>query len=171
MTGRRGLHYLSGDATALAGAVPFIDRVFREEFDLPIADRVAKELDRVAAAFDANRDVIEIAENDGGLIGILVGAHDDAGPTPNTRVHYLAVDPAQRGRGVGRELLSRGLESCRQKRLALLRARSLALSSAAPRLFWMFGFRVIDVTPFTAAGRTRELLHFEKRLSPPTASP
>ena len=59
------------------------------------------------------------------------------------------------------------METCRQRGLVLLRARSFAFSPAAPHLYWLHGFRVSGVTATEIAGRKQETLLFERRLTPP----
>jgi L-amino acid N-acyltransferase YncA len=80
------------------------------------------------------------------------------------------VDASERNGGVGRELLFRGIEACRERRRLVLRARSFAASPAGPHLFWLYGFRVVDLVPVMVGEGTRESILFEKRLSPPASS-
>jgi GNAT superfamily N-acetyltransferase len=166
MAAKREIHYRERKPGDLTECAQLIERVFLEEFDLALGDRVSRELDEAAAAFDPERDLFTTAELDGKILGTLLVAHDGSARAEVTRFAWLVVDPAARGRGVGRELLSRAIESCRQKRLRVLRARSFALSAAGPRLYWMYGFRVVELLPVTVAGRSRETVLFEKRLTP-----
>ena len=76
------------------------------------------------------------------------------------------MDGAERNAGVGRELLFRGIETCRERRLFVLHARSFAGSPAGPHLYWLYGFHVVDLVPVTVGDETRESIHFEKRLTP-----
>ena len=143
---KREVQYVSKTPAILPEAGALIERIFREELDLPMADRIERERDLAAAAYDESRDVIETAELDGKLVGAVVVTHDDI-PVPGARLLWLGVDASYRGRGIGRHLVLRGVEACRQRRLPALRARTLAVSPALPHVFWMHGFRVIDFGP------------------------
>jgi ribosomal protein S18 acetylase RimI-like enzyme len=150
----------------LDDASRLIERVFREEFDLPLADRLEAEMSELKARFDEKRDLFTTAEENGRVVGALLITHDDE-PESGALFSWLVVESAARGRGIGRELLFRGMETCRQRGLVLLRARSFAFSSAAPHLYWLHGFRVSQVTATEVAGRTQETLFFERRLTAP----
>ena len=128
------------------------------------------EVASIAASFDAGRDALLTAERDGRLVGVLLVTRDLADPSA-AYFNWLIVDGSERGGGVGRELLFRGIEACREKRLLVLRARSFAGSPAGPHLYWLYGFRVVDLVPVTVGTGVRESILFEKRLSPPALSP
>ena len=167
MASKKEIQYRDLKPGELTESVRLIERVFLTEFDLALGDRVAREMDEAAAAFDPERDQFTTAEADGKILGTLLVAHDSSTRAEVTKFSWLVVDPAARGRGIGRELLFRAIETCRQKRLRVLRARAFALSAAGPRLYWMYGFRVIELLPLTVSGKTRETVLFEKRLTPP----
>jgi len=145
-----------------------VEKVFREEFDMPVKELLEKEMEQIRARFDESRDLFTTAETGGRVVGALVVTHDE---NPGESLFsWLVVEAAARGLGIGRELLFRGMETCRQRGLVVLRARSFAFSPAAPHLFWMHGFRVVGMVAKEVAGRPRETLLFEKRLTP-AASP
>jgi GNAT superfamily N-acetyltransferase len=154
-----------GDLAALA---PLAARVFREEFDTPESGQFLREAEAAAAIFDTGRDVCVTAESDGRDVGVLLvvpgGASGEAAVFA-----WLAVEGAVRGIGIGRELLFRGIEACRQRGRRLLRAYAFAVSPAACRLFWLYGFRVAGLEAFPVGSGTRERIVFEKRLDPPAA--
>lgn len=166
MAVKKEVQYCDRKPGDLNESARLIERVFLAEFDLAFGDRVAREIEEASAAFDPERDLFTTAELDGIILGTLLVAHDEAARTEVTKFSWLVVDPAARGRGIGRELLFRAIESCRQRRLRLLRARAFALSAAGPRLYWMYGFRVVELLPLIVAGRSREMVLFEKRLTP-----
>ncbi|MEO6324999.1 MAG: GNAT family N-acetyltransferase [Thermoanaerobaculia bacterium] len=166
MTVKREIQYRDRKPSELDECARLIERVLLSEFDLPLGDRIARELEEAGAAFDPERDQFTTAEQDGKILGTLLVAHDGTARAEVTKFSWLVVDPASRGRGIGRELLFRAIEACRQKRLRTLRARAFALSAAGPRLFWMYGFRVVELVPLTVAGKSREMVLFEKRLTP-----
>lgn len=151
---------------ALVAARAFVERVVAEDF----SDVVSEEAASIASAFDATRDALLTAERDGRLVGVLLVTLDLVDPAA-ARFIWLIVDGPERSSGVGRELLFRGIETCRERRLLVLRARSFASSPAGPHLYWLYGFRVVDLVPVTVGGKTRESILFEKRLSPPALPP
>ena len=83
---------------------------------------------------------------------------------------WLAVEGALRGSGIGRELLFRGIEACRQRGRNLLRAHAYAVSPAACRLYWLYGFGVAGLEAFPVGSGVRERIVFEKRLNPPATT-
>lgn len=171
MAARKGeVQYRDRFPGELEEAARLIDRVFREEFDIDHGEKIRQEVAEAEARFDRERDLFTTAELEGKTVGALLVSHDDARAFAAAQLSWLVVDPAVRGRGVGRELLFRCVDACRERRIPVLRARSFALSPAAPRLFWMYGFKVIDLAPTLVAGRPRETIHFEKRLPPPAAT-
>ena len=160
--------YQVRDVSFLDEASKLVEKVFREEFDIPLASRLEKEAREIRARLDESRDLFMAAETGGRLAGALVVAHEETA-SDSVLFWCLIVDAAARGRGIGRELLFRGMETCRQRGLVLLRAHSFAFSPAAPHLYWMHGFRVAGMAAVEIAGRPREALFFEKRLTPAAA--
>ena len=161
--------YRSLGADGLDAARAFVELVLSEEHDPLIAAAVRADAAIQVAVFDPREDVLLTAERDGRLLGVLLVIRDAVDPEA-ARFNWLVVDLSERNGGVGRELLSRGIEACRERRRLLLRARSFAASPAGPHLFWLYGFRVVDLVPVTVGDGTRESILFEKRLSP-LASP
>lgn len=149
-------------------AARLVTRVFHEEFDLPVGELLGRELETARWEFDEGRDLFLTAESGGRTVGALIAIHDAPAPAPTVLFAWLAVEGASRGQGIGRDLFGRGLETCRQRGLVRLRARSFALSAAAPHLYWLHGFRVVELLPVVLGGRTRETVLFEKLLTSPT---
>jgi len=162
--------YRSRGADALVAVRAFVERLVSEEYDAVVADVVRNEAASLARGFDAQGDALLTAERDGRLVGVLLVTRDLADPAA-AQFNWLIVDGSERNGGVGRELLFRGIEACRERRLLVLRARSFAGSPAGPHLYWLYGFRVVDLVPVTVGEGTRESILFEKRLSPPALSP
>lgn len=147
-----------------------VERVFREGFDLPVADRLDQELEEIRLRFDPERDLLLSAEAEGQTVGALFAVHDAAPAPEGARLGWLAVSPRFRQRGLGRALLSHALERFRSTRTPVVRARCFALAPAPARLYWEFGFRVAALATLRIGGRVRETILFEKRLAPPPAS-
>lgn len=164
MAQRREPVFRSRDLSDLDMAAAFVFQVVRDELGPDVAEASARSLEEVRRTYDPSRDVFEGADLERRLAGALLVAADPQAPG-SARLVWLAVDPSARGRGIGRELLSRALERCRERRIPALRARAFAAVPAATHLYWMLGFSVVDLTPFSVAGRpTRETIVFEKRL-------
>ncbi len=161
--------YQARGADALVAVRAFVERLVSEEYDAVVARFVQNEAASIARDFDAGRDALLTAERDGRLVGVLLVTRDLVDPAA-ARFNWLVVDASERNGGVGRELLFRGIEACRERRLLLLRARSFAGSPAGPHLYWLYGFRVVGLVPVTVGEATRESILFEKRLSPPALS-
>ena len=167
MTPQPPVEYRSRGPSDVAESERLVERVFREEFDLPLADRIAADAEAARWEYDETRDLLLTVEAGGRTVGTLLVLHDAPAPAPSVLFAWLVVEGPFRGRGFGRELLARGVETCRQRRLVRLRARSLAVSAAAPHLYWMHGFRVVGLSPVVISGRPRETMIFEKTLTPP----
>jgi len=161
--------YQSRGADALVAARAFVERLVSEEYNAVVAEVVRNEVASIANDFDAERDALLTAERDGRLVGVLLVTRDPVDEAA-ARFNWLIVDGSERNSGVGRELLFRGIEACRERRLLILRARSFAGSPAGPHLYWLYGFRVVDLVPVAVGDGTRESILFEKRLSPPALS-
>jgi GNAT superfamily N-acetyltransferase len=161
--------YRSLGAEGVVPARAFLERVVSEEYEPTVSAIVKADAAAYAAAFDPEHDFFMTAERDGRLVGLLLVTRDAIDPD-TARFDWLIVDGSERNGGVGRELLFRGIEECRQRRRLVLRARSFAASPAGPHLFWLYGFRVVDLVPVMIGDGTRESILFEKRLTPPAPS-
>jgi GNAT superfamily N-acetyltransferase len=166
----RGVVYGSRGADGLVPTRAFVERVVSRDYGPGALDFARAEATSSTAAFDPERDILLTAEREGRLVGILLITRDAVDPAA-ARFNWLIVDGAERNGGIGRELLFRGIEMCRERRLFFLRARSFASSPAGPHLYWLYGFRVVDLIPVAVGEGTRESILFEKRLDPPADSP
>ena len=169
MTPARDVRYRECGAADLPALAPLVARVFREEFDAPTDDAFAREAEAASLIFDARRDLCVAAEAEGRDVGVLL-VLPGGGSGEAAMFSWLAVEGALRGSGIGRELLFRGIEACRQRGRNLLRAYSYAVSPAACRLYWLYGFSVAGLEAFPVGGGVRERIVFEKRLNPPATT-
>ncbi len=151
----------------------FIERLFREEFDLPLAEHVARAVESARWDFDPARDLLLTVETASRTVGSLLVLHEGPSPAPTVSFAWFAVEGPHRGQGIGRELMARAVETCRERKIVRLRARSFAMTPAAPHLYWMHGFRVVELSQLPVAGHPREVILFEKLLAPrdPPTSP
>lgn len=159
--------YRSSGPDGVPEAFRLVERVFHEEYDVSVGEVLAQDAETARWQFDESRDLLLVAESDGRTVGSLLVLHDAPAPAPTVVFSWLVVDGASRGQGIGRDLFGRALESCREKGIVRIRAHSLAFSPAAPHLYWMHGFRVVELVPVVLGGRTRETLLFEKLLTSP----
>lgn len=150
-------------AGRLEGAAALVSRALKDD-PAVAAEALAADVAFAIRRSGDVRGLAEAAELDGRLVGLLLATPEDGLAKDAAMIACWVVDPEAQGQGIGRSLLLRAVERCRERRLASLRARTLPSSPAAYRLFWRHGFRVIDVLPQTVAGREREVVLFEKRL-------
>ena len=150
-------------------AARLVERVFREELDLPVGDLLARDAETARREFDESRDLLLSAEAGGRTVGTLLALHDTPAPGPTAAFRWLVVDGPSRTQGIGRDLFAQAIEICRQRGIVRLRARCFAVNAAAPHLYWMHGFRVVELLQVNVGGKPRETLLFEKLLEPPPA--
>jgi GNAT superfamily N-acetyltransferase len=165
----REVRYRGRDAGGLTALVPLVARVFQEEFDTPADDAFLREAEAASVVFDPQRDVCVTAEADGRDVGVLLVVPGGASGE-SALFAWLAVEGAFRGSGIGRELLFRGIEACRERGRTLMRAHAFAVSPAACRLYWLYGFRAAGLEAFAVGSGARERIVFEKRLEPPATT-
>lgn len=165
----REVRYLERGAADLPALAQLVARVYQEEFGASADGPFALEAEAASLVFDSRRDVCVAAEADGRDAGALLVV--PGGTSGEVAVFtWLAVEGAYRSSGIGRELLFRGIEACRQRGRNLLRTHAFAVSPAACRLYWLYGFRVSGLEAFPVGNGARERIVFEKRLDPPLAS-
>lgn len=157
--------YRDAGAEGLVAAGPLLDRVLRAEMGDAVAPLVAGALRDAGDRFDPTRDFVLLAEVGEEVVGAVVAGHEGTGEGP-TSLTFWAVEADLRGRGIGRELLRRSLDAARARSLPALTARCLAVSPQVPRLFWAHGFRVSRLAGIPVGSGVRELICFERRLSP-----
>jgi GNAT superfamily N-acetyltransferase len=165
----REVRYRDRAASDLTAIAALVAEVFQEEFDSPADDTFLREAEAASLIFDPRRDVCVTAETGGRDVGALLVA--PGGASGEAAVFaWLAVEGEFRGAGIGRELLFRGIEACRERGRNLMRAHAYAVSPAACRLFWLYGFRAAGLDAFPVGSGTRERVAFEKRLDPPAST-
>ncbi len=169
MTAPRDVRYRERGAAEIPGLAPLVARVFQEELDTPVDDPFTREAAAASVIFDPRRDLCVTAEVDGREVGVVLVV-PGGGSGETAVITWLAVEGALRGTGIGRELLFRGIEACRQRGRNLLRAHAFAVSPAACRLYWLYGFRVAGLEAFPVGSDARERVVFEKRLDLPATS-
>ena len=85
--------------------------------------------------------LFQLARADGELVGYVAGVIRRKGGEPNTRLDSIAVLPAWRRRGVGRQLLNWFLEESRRRQADRVTLEVLASNEAGRRWFAQASFR------------------------------
>jgi len=151
-------------ASFLAALAPPLARCIRTDLDEDLEAALEQELGRIAATCDAERDFILGHGPEAAPDGFLIAAHDEPGGT-ETSVVFWSVAPGARGRGLGKTLLCEAFREAARLGLPSLRVRCLASSASAARVLWECGFRVVALASWPFAGRHRECVVFEQRLT------
>jgi ribosomal protein S18 acetylase RimI-like enzyme len=98
---------------------------------------VAEGLSRFALSFDAQKDCLWIAERGEQIVGfIAIAGHSEL----EAQLRWFLVDPAQRGRGLGRLLLNKALHFCRERRFRSVFLWTVSDLKAAAHLYQSVGF-------------------------------
>jgi GNAT superfamily N-acetyltransferase len=159
--------YRSAGPEGVPEAFRLVEKIFHEEYDVSVGPLLAQDTETARWQFDESRDLLLVAESGGRSVGSLLVLHDAPAPAPSVVFSWIVVDGALRGQGIGKDLFGRALETSRERGIVRIRARSPVFSPAAPHLYWMHGFRVVELVPVVLGGRTRETLLFEKLLTSP----
>lgn len=101
-----------------------------------------------------------IAEEDGQVIGFLLGLVSDGGRTGY--IHLVGIDPNHRRRGVGKRLYQNFCERCVQSGLKELKAIGMVGHEGSLRFHAALGFDVREAPDYAGPGRTRVV--FTKQL-------
>lgn len=161
---------LSERAAAEIGPLEdLVESVFFGELDLDVRENFDRETDATRTSFDPERDFVLAAHAGEEFAGGLLVTHQRALTTEAAQLSWLVVAPPYRRRGLGRALLARGLELCRERRVPVVKARCIVHRSAPIRLYWELGFRVSAITGVLFHDRVRETIVLEKRLTLPPA--
>lgn len=107
------------------------------------------------------RDTSFVAERgDGSLAGFLCGVRSQSFDD-EAYVHFVGVDPAQRGAGLGRELYERFFEAVRPR--AIVRAVTSPVNQRSVDFHRAIGFGVERVDEdYDGAGESRVLLRWRR---------
>ncbi|MBI5523746.1 MAG: GNAT family N-acetyltransferase [Desulfarculus sp.] len=80
-----------------------------------------------------------IMEHEGRMVGFIIAFLSPARPGEGY-AHFLGVDPAYHGQGIGRRLYERFFEVCRQNGRSVVRACTSPVNSASVRFHQKMGF-------------------------------
>src|SRR5579862_7734088 len=112
------------------------------------------------------------AERDGELVGFLVGFLSQSRPG-EAYIHFVGVHPAERGRGLGRQLYQRFFAAARARGATLVRAVTAPVNHGSVRFHPQLGFGIepgdqqVDGIPVTTGydGDGQDRVRFTKHLT------
>ena len=129
----------NGDCEAVRGLVFGVLREFGLE---PETDGIDADLDDIEANYIDRGGLFEVLENEQGELLGTVGLFPMAGSEVELRKMYF--QPALRGKGVGRKLLARTVESARELGFRRVVLETASVLKAAIALYSSFGFKVME---------------------------
>jgi ribosomal protein S18 acetylase RimI-like enzyme len=112
---------------------------------------LAEGLARFALSFDARKDCLWIAEKDEEIVGfIAIAGHSDS----EAQLRWFLVHPSQRLRGLGRLLLNKALDFCREHTFSSVFLWTVSDLKVAARLYRSVGFRKTNEKKHHIWGKT-----------------
>ncbi len=113
-------------------------------FDISFETQVGRELSEFMVAFQEDRDGLWIATEDGRFAGSVAIDGSEAGGTEGARLRWFIVVQDHQGTGLGKGLLSRAVEFCRQRSYPKLYLWTFEGLDAARGLYEGEGFRLCE---------------------------
>lgn len=114
--------------------------------------QVGQELSRFILDFDPKVDGIWAARAGESLVG-AAAMDGHSNPTEGIRLRWFIVDPAGQGTGLGRNLLAKALDFCRECGPEQVYLWTFAGLNQARRLYEGFGFELAEEAPQHVWGR------------------
>jgi ribosomal protein S18 acetylase RimI-like enzyme len=122
--------------------------------------------------FEHFTDTSFAAERDGELAGFLVGFLSQSRPG-EAYIHFVGIHPAERGRGLGRQLYQHFFAAVQDRGANLVRAVTAPVNQGSVRFHQQMGFGIelgdkhIDGVPVAAGydGDGQDRVRFIKRLT------
>jgi GNAT superfamily N-acetyltransferase len=112
-------------------------------FDISFETQVGRELSVFMSEFDDKRDGFWVATGDGKFAGsIAIDGHNT--PTDGARLRWFIVDPLFQNAGLGKELISRAVEFCKQKKFSKIFLWTFEGLDAARRLYERYHFKLSE---------------------------
>jgi GNAT superfamily N-acetyltransferase len=122
-------------------------------FDVSFETQVGAELSEFIRRFDRNNDgfwVAAIKVEFGGAIAI----DGISGFTEGARLRWFIVAPQFQGSGIGKNLMKRAIEFCKQKQFPKVYLWTFQGLDAARRIYEAFDFRLCEENEVTQWGQT-----------------
>ncbi|MFN3652556.1 MAG: GNAT family N-acetyltransferase [Armatimonadota bacterium] len=124
---------------------------------------VAAELGKLAQAYHSERDRLWLAETGGRVVGsVAVVGH----PGGAAQLRWFLVDPAARGKGLGRRLLREALAFCRQSGARSVFLWTLSELTVAASLYREAGFQRTQTRTHALWGAVRTEERYDLLLNP-----
>jgi len=95
-------------------------------------------------AYDSSSDGFLIAENNGCIIGFIVGI---VSASDEVRILSLAVSPTYQNRGIATALLKKFIEIYRAKGILSIKLEVRASNLRAQKLYMSLGFNTVKIIP------------------------
>lgn len=151
--------YRSHNPEDIEPAIFLISDVYREVLGREINKFIRGEMDRILQEFDYSTDILLIAEEGGEIVGTVLVEHDNP-EEACCNMQFLVVHPDHRGKGHGRELVTRGLAFAKRAGYRTVELNVTADFEFALKMYERMGFKHVD----TYLWRERDVLTFEKFL-------
>ena len=113
---------------------------------------VAERLGEFGKQYDANKDYFAVAEIDEGIAGSIM---IQGLPDNTAMLRFFLVHPDARGRGLGKELMKRALDFCREHRFTTVFLWTISELQAAIHLYKQAGFECTERNTHEVWGATR----------------
>lgn len=127
--------------------------LYRKEYgwDYTFEGYVAEGLAEFVLSFDARKDCLWIAEMDGQIVG-SIGIVGES--SSQAQLRWFLVHPTMRGRGVGRDLLDKALQFCRERGLESVFLWTVSDLKVAAHLYESAGFHKTEQKTHQIWGKT-----------------
>ena len=137
---------ISGYYPGVVGKITEIHAVYYHEnwgFDVSFETEVGKELSEFVGQFDADRDGLWVATKHGEFAGaIAIDGHHAF--TEGVRLRWFIVVPEFQKSGIGKKLILRALDFCKDKRYPKVYLWTFEGLHAARHLYEKFGFELSE---------------------------
>lgn len=109
--------------------------------DLGFEAYVAEGLGRFAQSFDAGKDCIWTAEENNQLLGSITIAHQQ---NNTAQLRWFIVAPQAQGKGLGKQLIKRAIDFCRQKQVQSIFLWTISGLPVAAHLYQQADFTLTE---------------------------
>ncbi len=154
---------IGGYYPGVVGKITEIHAVYYHErwgFDVSFETQVGRELSVFISEFDNDRDGLWVATRHGQFAGsIAIDGHN--APADGARLRWFIVDPEFQNTGLGKELICRAVEFCKQKKYPKIFLWTFEGLDAARRLYEQQHFRLSEAHDVDQWGRHIKEQKFE----------
>ena len=147
---------IRGYYPGVVGKITELHAVYYHEnwgFDVTFETQEGKELSEFVRRFDSNRDGLWVAVKNGEFAGaIAIDGIDAFGE--GARLRWFIVDPQFQGSGIGKDLITRAIAFCRQKKFPKVYLWTFKGLENARRLYEAIHFRLSEENQIDQWGQT-----------------